>query len=64
MKTETVALIAVAEVWKACRNAGKAGKYMPPANGPKKPAAVTIPKMKRLLPGLNAEYGGLPTGFG
>ena len=34
-----------------------------PANGPKKPAAVTIPKMNRCRLGESAEYGGLGIGF-
>ncbi len=34
-----------------------------PANGPKKPAAVTMPKINRCRPRFNAEYGGLGIGL-
>ena len=64
MKTDTVALMVVKDVWKTLCKVGMAGKYIPPANGPKKPVAVASPRMKRRRPGLKAEYGGFDVGWG
>jgi hypothetical protein len=59
INTETVALMAVALTWNSFSRTGKAGRYMFPANGPKKPATVTTARINTLLGADSAEYGGV-----
>jgi hypothetical protein len=58
MYIATVPLIADSLAWKIFWKRRREGRYMAPHSGPKKPAAVTTPRMKRLRLRENAEYRG------
>ncbi len=57
INTDTVMFMAVALAWNSFSSTGSAGKQMPPAKSPKKPAILTIVRMKRRRRGEKTEYG-------